>query len=132
MTSLCENSKKVFVKTVTEERRVEIKFKYVDPNLGLDRFFTLRRHYTDSIDVVKTRILTNIEKASLKYRKKLKKKLKCDDDGFRVDIEILHNQTVLDSSVILEQILELDNIYLSVNSQIFQFYLNPILSVLAQ
>jgi len=125
MSSLSEIFKKALVKTLVEEKRVEIKFKYVDVDLGLDRYFTVKRHYTDSIDVIKTRIVGNIEKASFKHRKRLKRKSPSENDDFKVDVQILHNQAALDSSVILEQILELDNVSLLINNQIFPFYRNP-------
>ena len=123
--SLAENLKKAFIKTLNDEKRAEIKFKYVDPNLGLDRFFTLRRHYTDNIDAIKSRLFANIDKASQKHRKKQRRKSQSENDDFEVVVEILHNKKAIDSSVILEQILKLDNVCLSVNNQIFPFYLNP-------
>jgi len=126
MTSPSEDLlKKAFVKTLPEDNRVEIKLKYVNPSLGLDRFFVFNRLTSDSVEQIKSRIFTNIERASLKHRRKNKKKSPTNAEDFKLDVEIIHDGNVVEASVIFQQLLELKNVSISVDNQIFPFYINP-------
>ena len=90
-----ETTMKAYVRTFKEEEHIEIKFKYVDLNLGLERWFSFNRSMNDSVQQIKERIVTNIDKASSKYRKRIQKKSPTGIDEFKLGVELLQNSLVL-------------------------------------
>lgn len=113
---------KAFVKT--HEGRAEIKFKYVDEAFGLDRWFTLNRSLDDTLQQIKDRLIVNIDKATMKHRKKLEKKLGSAPE-FKVNIKFQNNCDELGAEVVFGDLLKKDNVKICVNGQVFSFDIDP-------
>lgn len=121
-----ETTMKAYVRTLKEEERIEIKFKYVDSNLGLERWFSFNRSMDDSVQQIKERIVTNIDKACSKYRKRMQKKSPAGNvDAFKLDVELMQNSEVLDSEVACRKLLEMPNVAIAVNGQLFHLDIDP-------
>ena len=122
-----KSNMKAYIRTQKEDR-VEIKFRYVDSNLGLDRWFSLNRSVDDSVQQIKERIVTNIDKACLKYRKKNKLKKSPESavsEEFKLDVTITENNEVLCSELACRELLAMQNVAIVVNGQCFHLDIDP-------
>lgn len=127
----CSNSRmssmKAYVRLLKEDERVEIKFKYVDSSIGLDRWFSSNRSMNDTAQQVKERIAVNVQKASLKHgRKKLKKIPKGEiPEELKIDVQLMQKSQILDPEVICRDFILMPDISISVNGQLYSLDIDP-------
>ncbi len=120
-----KSTMKAYIRTQKEER-VEIKFRYVDSNLGLDRWFSLNRSMDDTVQQIKDRIVTNIDKACLKFRKKKMKKIQEGaNEEFKLDVQLTENSEAIGAEVACRSLLVMHNVAIVVNGQCFQLDVDP-------
>lgn len=64
---------KAYLRHLNETERFEMTFRYVDPELRIDRQFNFNRSLSENVDMFLTRVATNFEKILNKKNKKKKK-----------------------------------------------------------
>lgn len=120
---------KAYVRTLKIEDRVEIKLRYTDPDLGLDRWFNFSRSMDEKVHQIKERMLANMDKACEKYRKKKQKQAarqNLENAGeFKLNLEIMQNDQVLDSDLTCRELVEMPDVAIVVNGQYFHFDVDP-------
>jgi len=118
---------KAYVRVLKDEQRIEIKFKYADAELGLNRWFSFNRALDDSLQQVKERIVANIDKACVKHRKKNQKKQGSTGtlEEFKLEVNLTQKSQLLDASLSCRKLLELDDVAIGVKDQIFHLDIDP-------
>lgn len=117
---------KAYVRTLKEEQRMEIKFKYADVDFGLNRWFSFNRALDDNLQQVKERIVANIDKACLKHRRKnMKKQGVTNLEEFKLEVNVMQRNEVLDSSISCRNLLEMEDVAIAVKDQMFHLDVDP-------
>ena len=117
---------KAVVKTSKDDNRMEIKLNYVNEERGLDRDFSLNRPIGEPVQSLVERLNANIQKASMKYFKKLKRtRGSVNEEDMKLDVKLVRNSTVLDPGTLCQQLLELPDIELVIGDQVYRFDVDP-------
>ena len=123
---IMDSPKKAVIRVLKDENRMEMTIDYVNPHRALNRSFSLNRLLSENIQQLITRLSTNIDRASEKQLRKIKKKNKeVSESDWKVDIKIMHNGEIVDPEVTCEKLLELSNVELVVGDQVFLFDVDP-------
>jgi 2',5'-phosphodiesterase len=116
---------KAYCRTKSEDR-VDIQFQYVDPVIGLDRWFNFNRSMDDNVQQIKERIVTNIDKACLKYKKKKLKKLPTDPlDELKLEVQLLQGCEIIGPEVTCRNLLIMPDVVIAVNGQLYHLDVDP-------
>lgn len=115
---------KAYVRVLKEEDRIEIKLRYIDPNLGLDRWFSFNRSMGDTVQQIKERVITNIDKACAKYRKRMLKK-QGSAEAFKIDVQLMQSSSILDPEVSCRNLISMPDVGISVNGQLYLLDIDP-------
>ena len=122
----CDFSK-AMVRNLVEQNRMELKFKYANPQLGLDNWFSFSRSLDESVQQLVQRLINNIEKASLKFLKRQKKKQtqSTSVEDWKVTVKVMHNLGSVDTSINCRQLLQLSDVKILVVDKFFHFDIDP-------
>lgn len=123
-TKTSTSNMKAYVRVLKEEDRIEIKLKYVDSNLGLDRWFSFNRSMDDKVQQIKERVVTNIDKACAKYRKRMMKKLGTGE-AFKIDVQLMQSSKILDPEISCRNLISMPDVGISVNGQFYLLDIDP-------
>lgn len=118
---------KAYLRHLIGSSRFEITFRYVDPELGIDRQFNFNRNLTETIDIFLTRIVTKVEKVVSKKSKKKKKKNEAIEEVVekKPDVCLLIESTeVVRDAICSDVFLSGKNIILKVESTNFEIVVN--------
>ena len=97
---IMDSPKKAVIRVLKDENRMEMTIDYVNPHIALNRSFSLNRLLSENIQQLITRLSTNIDRASEKQLRKIKKKNKeVSESDWKVDIKITHNGEIVDPEV---------------------------------
>lgn len=124
--SKMDGHQKAVVRLFKNEDRMEIQFNYTNPLRGLNRLFSLKRLLDESVQQLVDRININIEKASEKHLRKMKKKNSGPTmEELKIDIKIIHNGQPVDPTTSCRSVLEMPGVQLVLGEQIYQLDIEP-------
>lgn len=116
---------KAYCRTKNDDR-VEIQFQYVNSTIGLNRWFNFNRSLDDNVQQITERIVANIDKACLKYKKKKLKKSPTDAmDEFKLEVQLMKGCEILGPEVSCRNLLIMPNVVIAVNGQLFHLDIDP-------
>lgn len=119
---------KAYLRRLTESEQFNFAFRYVDPDLKLDRQFNFNRRLSEDVDAFLLRVATNFEKVAAKKMKlKKKKNEKTEEDTEEKKIEVslfVDNNEIARNSICSEVFLPGKHIVLKLESKSFKIVVN--------
>lgn len=118
---------KAYVRRTRDPDGVEIRVRYVDQELGMDRWFCFNKPLDDPIHKILERMSTSIDRASRRFRKKKSKstKLKGCLERNEMMVTLNQNDRPIDPTLAGQKLLELENVVMTINGSVFQLTVNP-------
>lgn len=127
--SINSNPLKAYVRHLKEEQRIEIRIHYADQSIDLERWFSFNRSLGDTVQQITERITTNLDRACLKSHKKKQKSIKKgqpnDPPDYKLQVDLKQNGEPLKPELLCEDLLQMENVFLTVNNYVYQLDINP-------